>query len=332
MQCRRCAGTAHAALVLVRRAERTGSSGAPQTAVASVIVMVRRASAAQSTANDTSPVEAEGLAGSAGHRPQSGPRGTHGGAPVQAGLSARGAGAHMLLAGARLARSAVSMRDQCGSSSPGEASQSFACAPASTCARSKTLAMRQPVSGPRCGRGAWPAVQPGPPRMRLADEAQQLAPLRGAVGNVIPQGPVGALAARGQDARRDVACRRRRTRLRVAPRARTPSPACGGVRTASRRASRPQAFRALSTPCGTRSPTDPRRSGSSWRAYAARRRGPQPHGWPRAPAAARAAAGVARRQRPARGGRGRRRARSRSAWPRCAGTSCSGPPLRWRTW
>jgi len=86
MQCRR-------ALVLVRCAERTGSRGASR-ASSSITALVRRASAAQSPASDKSPAKAEGLAGSAGYRPQSGPRGTHSGARVHLGVPERSAGAH----------------------------------------------------------------------------------------------------------------------------------------------------------------------------------------------------------------------------------------------
>ncbi len=79
--CIQRASTAQAALVLVRRAERIGSSGMARTASwapSSSIVWLQRASSAQSSAGEESPAELEGPAGSAGYRPQSGPRGTHG--------------------------------------------------------------------------------------------------------------------------------------------------------------------------------------------------------------------------------------------------------------
>jgi hypothetical protein len=79
MQCHKCS-TAQAALVLVRCAERTGSSGAAQAAArasSSSNAWLRRASSAQSTASEEASAEVEEPAGCAGHRPQSGPLGTY---------------------------------------------------------------------------------------------------------------------------------------------------------------------------------------------------------------------------------------------------------------
>ena len=149
--------------------------------------------------------------------------------------------------------------------------------------------------------------------MRLAAEAQHLALLRGAVGNVIPRvqwvrlppaagtrvvilragGGVRACAWRLRHVRHRRHAVRRELRCDARPgRGRSGHPLHpGGLH--------PPRIRG-----GAEAPGAPARR---------TRRGPRPHGWPRAPAAARAAAGPARRQRPAGGRRGRRRASQSSS-------------------